>query len=100
LEGRVPSYTQKCDFGAPWNFRRAENGLLEAVFFDEKVDLSASGCLFGRSRYFLRAPGFMEIQVPRRGPLLDRLLWFPGTILDANPPKHWSDFRYKSYDSS
>ena len=73
---------------------------MEAAIFDENVDLCVSGRLFGRSRYFLRAPGFMEIQVPGRGPLLDRLLWFPGTILDANPPKNWSDFRYKSYASS
>ena len=43
---RVPTYTQKCDFGSPWNFHRAENGFLETAIFDEKVDLCASGCLF------------------------------------------------------
>ena len=87
MEARDTTYTQKCDFGPPWSFHRAENGFLEAAIFDENVDLCVSGRLFGRSRYFLRAPGFIENQVPRRGPLLDRLLSFPGTILDANPLK-------------
>ena len=58
------------------------------------------GVFLDASRNFLRAPALMENQVPRRGPLLDRLLKFLGTILDANPPKNWSDFRYNSYDRS